>query len=72
MCFFCRLREPLFISQVAGQAALEDIPLVMEPQSGFYEVKKMRKKRRGICTYSSVAQSKSLMFSCFFDPQPKQ
>jgi len=23
---------------VAGQAALEDIPLVMEPQSGFYEV----------------------------------
>lgn len=24
--------------QVAGQAALEDIPLVMEPRSGFYEV----------------------------------
>lgn len=25
-------------AQVAGQAALEDIPLVMEPRSGFYEV----------------------------------
>lgn len=24
---------------MAGQAALEDIPLVMEPQSGFYEVR---------------------------------